>query len=401
MATFKAVLNNKPKADGTHTILLRITHNRKLKHISLGHSVKKKDFNPNARNGNYVRSSNPEHKIINKHVEEQILEAKKKTAQLKLTTTENIKKAVKGGDGESFFEFAKSLVKCMEANPENFGSYRRYKSIIQKLKDYQKGKDLLFGEIDHSFLENYRNYLYGIGNTTNTVSGNFKVIRTILYEAIRQGKVKQEKNPFFTFKLDYKKPFKEALNQSEIQAILDLDLKPGSLIWHVRNYFLISFYLHGIRSGDLIQLKFKNIQEGRLVYQMGKTNTVINIKLNEKALDIFSYYWYEGANPEYYIFPLLDNNKDYSDHQYLFNCVSSKNALINKYLKKIAEQAGIHKNLSFHIARHSFATIARNKIGDISKIQKMLGHSDIKITQAYLASLTDTSLDHDSEMIYK
>jgi hypothetical protein len=58
----------------------------------------------------------------------------------------------------------------------------------------------------------------------------------------------------------------------EIQAIGDLNFEEGSLIWRVRNAFLFSFYCAGIRASDILQLRWRNIIEGRLVYQRHKTN---------------------------------------------------------------------------------------------------------------------------------
>src|SRR5690606_3310262 len=99
--------------------------------------------------------------------------------------------------------------------------------------------------------------------------------------------------------------------------------------------------------------------------------------------------------------PLLDNKIDYSNQVFLYDQISSKNALLNKYLKQLASKAEIHKNISFHVARSTFANQAREKIKDISKIQKFLRHSSIQVTQDYLARISDTELDKDSDEIFK
>ena len=78
---------------------------------------------------------------------------------------------------------------------------------------------------------------------------------------------------------------------------------------------------------------------------------------------------------------------------FLHNQISSKTALINKYLKQIAFKVEITKNTTTHTARHSFADIARQKTDNIYNLSKTLGHSSIKITEVYLASSDDAAVD--------
>jgi len=85
----------------------------------------------------------------------------------------------------------------------------------------------------------------------------------------------------------------------------------------------------------------------------------------------------------------------------LLNDVGSKNALINKYLKKIAVQAGITKNVSFHISRHSFAKIAKDKRVDNNHLKNLLGHSDIKITEMYMGSFETEETDKVMNSIFE
>jgi site-specific recombinase XerD len=82
----------------------------------------------------------------------------------------------------------------------------------------------------------------------------------------------------------------------------------------------------------------------------------------------------------------LKNELLKADKLKLNSAISSKNAVINLNLKKIALKAKINKNLTFHISRHSFADILRQQDVSIYDIKDLLGQSDIKITQIYLKS---------------
>ncbi|WP_300860274.1 tyrosine-type recombinase/integrase [uncultured Duncaniella sp.] len=77
----------------------------------------------------------------------------------------------------------------------------------------------------------------------------------------------------------------------------------------------------------------------------------------------------------------------------MYQDVSSKNALINKYLKKIAEQAEIEKPLSMHISRHSFAHIAQESGAESSAIKNILGHSNLATTERYMGSFDTSKTD--------
>jgi len=191
------------------------------------------------------------------------------------------------------------------------------------------------------------------------------------------------KDPFLVFKYKGVKTIKEKLSEEEMSRIIALELEEGSLIWHCKNYFLFSYYCAGIRAADLIQLRWRNITEsGRLHYQMGKNHKDRDLVLVEQALEILRYYHTDEVKPDDYIFPLLDNNTEYAKYitqadkdrmkpdlrHLLYQQVSAKNALINKYLKKIAEKAEVTTNLTMHQRRHcEFSSLLKhNSLQNIS-----------------------------------
>jgi integrase len=154
----------------------------------------------------------------------------------------------------------------------------------------------------------------------------------------------------------------------------------------VKNYFLFAYYAAGIRIGDFMQLQWKNIVKDTLIYNMDKTASAHEVVLIPKAKAILKLYQTKNTNSENYIFPILKNELLKADKLKLNSAISSKNAVINLNLKKIALKAKINKNLTFHISRHSFADILRQQDVSIYDIKDLLGHSDIKITQNYLKS---------------
>jgi integrase/recombinase XerD len=394
MASFNVELNNKPfKNTNTYNLLLRITVNRKHARIKLNYAIHKKQFNPDPKEYKYVRASNPKHAVINSHIADKIQEVKDVITDLEKThstiTANTIKVKMLSPDAMSFIEDGTQLANTLEEN-NHFGNSKKYKTVIAKLSDFRKGEDIHFDEITPKFLASFEAYLVKLGNGVNTINGNFRTIRAIYYKAVEKGIADQSKNPFFIFKLKLSNSNKDRLNIEEILKIEELELDPDKLIYHVRNAFLFAFYNAGIRVSDLLMLTWENIQNGRLEYKMYKTNKVLSLRLLEKPLSILKEYKNKG---ESYIFPFFSDKYDYSDPLFLHLQIESRTTLMNKYLKIIATKAEITKNVTTHTARHSFADIARQKTDNIYNLSKTLGHSSLKVTEAYLASFDDQAVD--------
>ena len=131
----------------------------------------------------------------------------------------------------------------------------------------------------------------------------------------------------------------------------------------------------------------------RLVYKMGKTGKHQSVKITPPAHRILSHYLTDDADDNALVFPMLDGY-DLSTPRKLHNAKSSQNALVNKYLKKLAALAGIDKPLTTHIARHSFADLARTSGWSIYDISKALRHSSVEMTERYLKAFDSAALDN-------
>lgn len=398
--TYNLELNSKPNSQGKFGLLLRITKDRKHRRVSLGLSIEMKYWKKHKNQRRYYLSKSiPNYAQIQFRITDVIEKAEKHFKETENQNLLSAKKTLKGQNRKSFIDFAEEKIKQYE-NSKSINYVKHVRSFLKGLKQYLNGEALMLDEISVKFLKNYESHLYSLGNSKNTISNKLKIIKSILYEAITEGEFQQEKNPFFYFKINRENNIKrDKLTIEEIEKIVQLNLQKFSVIWNVRNIFLFSFYCAGIRAADCIQLKWINISDGRLNYQMGKNKKWQDIKLVKPASDILSLYKTNLTGMDEFIFPFLDNSKDYSDMNFLYNQLSSKNALINKYLKSLALKAGINKKISFHISRHSFANIAKDKIS-IYELKEILNHSSVKETETYLASLNEVEKDSSIDKIF-
>jgi integrase len=402
MATFNIELNNKSVQGGNEcSLMLRITVNRKHIRLKLMYSVTDSQFNPNGKASmKYIRSSHPDHAIINSYLSDKILLAKDVVAKLekegKSVTPAIIRAKILQPITSDLFVFGETI-KSELLNQGNAGNFKKYRTIINSLKEFVSKSELYFDEIDSDFLSRYQSFLKKEENKQTTIHGYVGRIRSLFNRAIQRGVLEPGLTPFTNYKIKQGKVVKDRLTSDEIIKIEELTLKEGSLIWHVKNTFMFAFYNAGIRISDILLMKWDNIQGGRLVYTMYKTDKLHSVNLKEKPLAILDSYRQKGDT---FIFPFLSDRYDYSDPMFLHNQIVSKTALVNKYLKQIAIKAKISKNITTHTARHSFADLARQKTDNIYNLSKTLGHSSIKVTEAYLASFDQQAVDDTMDSMF-
>ena len=158
-----------------------------------------------------------------------------------------------------------------------------------------------------------------------------------------------------------------------------------------RDMFIFSSFAGGLRVSDTLLLQWRNFDGTHIHFSVQKTNSQISIKLPEKAFSIINHYKEERKSADF-IFPMLPDNLDLKDIPAVNQAISSATAYINKNLKTIAKKAHIEKNISFHVARHTWATRALKKGITIDKVSKLMGHAAIKETQIY-AKIVNEELD--------
>lgn len=423
MATFRFELNGRPTKNKTYVVYLRVTVGGKRKLIkTMVEIARPSDFNAKCKGENWVRGGVRDAKMLNAQLADILAKAKETYKELdkegEVTTVALAKEMNTEVVSPSFMAFARERTQMIYDNG-GWRNWRKYCGLINKLDAFRKKRrmaDITVADMTVELLTRFDNFLHKWENERepgkllhpNTIEVQFNIMRTLVHRAIEVGIMEASKDPFLVFKYKGVKTIKEKLDDSEMERIINLELEEGSLIWHCKNYFLFSYYCAGIRAADLIQLRWGNVTgSGRLHYQMGKNHKERDLLLVEQAVEILRYYHREDAKATDYIFPLLSNEVEYADYvtqadkdrmrpelrHKMYQDISSKNALINKYLKKIAEKAEIAKPLSMHISRHSFAHIAQEAGAESSAIKDILGHSNLATTERYMGSFDTSKTD--------
>ena len=401
MATIQLVLREDiTRADGTAPVYLRITQDRRSRYLKSEVAVEPKYW---IKDKGRVRRSHPEHHVYNDALERLYTDAKRVSLDLKGARTGRpsalaVKRELKGEGSSAFFPFAETYA----AGQERRGKYWEWKKVnvlLSKLRAFHKNQDLSFADIDRTFLERFDQYMREEKkNGQNTRAKNLQVLHRIVKAAVREGIVRPGDDPFYHFTVKTAPTTKEKLTIDEMEALERLDLDAGSPLAVTRDAFLFSFYCAGVRFGDLCRLRWANVDGGRLTYQMAKTGAPKDIEMPDEAEAILGRYRGGGASRDAFVFPLLDPALDYSDPLFVRKEIASKNTMVNKNLKELAERIGTKKNVSFHVARHSFADYFRGAGVDLYTISKSLGHSSLKITETYLNSFDTHAVDKAAKM---
>lgn len=280
---------------------------------------------------------------------------------------------------EAHNEDVKKQVGCGGLSTTSYSKYelvrKRFAQMI--LKQYRR-KDLRLTEVTPFVIHDFELYLRTeIGQSPNTATKTLKTFKSVILFGIRNGLMTN--NPFANIRFHLKGVDRGYLEDDELNRLMNKEIgnKRLSLI---RDLFVFSCFT-GLAYIDLANLKGENIVtlngvewiKGRRV----KTGTLINVVLLDIPKRLILKYTDDKRRKEH-LFPIISNQK------------------MNEYLKEIAAICDIDKNLTCHIARHTFATMALSKGVPIESVSKMLGHTNIRTTQIY-AKVTDKKIEHDME----
>lgn len=380
--------------DKTCTIYIRVYKNKKVKLISTDQTIKPEDWDEKACR---VKRSHKNHVRLNNLLTKMLHDAQ--TAALELetadtqATSKSIVRRIRGFAERDYFAFAADYILQFD-NEAQRGTYKLYQSQLKKLRQFVGRESLSFDDIDASFLRRYETWLKSKRNKTNTIHGTLKRVRAVYYAAIKEGIADQGKNPFFIYKLKVEKTKRERLAVEELNRIRALQPSEGTVLWHAKNMFLLSFNCMGMRISDVLLLRWNNVHGNRLEYKMKKTKEQRSIILSGEAKKILELYSDTAVNLDAFIFPILKDGKEP-----LYDRISNATALINKFLRQLAAAAEINKKLTTHVARHSWANMARELNINMKTIQKGLGHGSLRTTETYLSDFNDGELDAANELI--
>ena len=411
MATVKVVLRRKKNKDGTFPLTLRITKDRKTSFIHLGYHVSEKDWDALTQR---VRKSHPNSTRLNNFIVQKLAEASDAALELDTqqaeTSSTTIKRKIKPAADAMFFAQAGLYLtslkdagnfNCWHAETPRLRNFKEFvlgtaavrNELPARARSFKRapcpgalpGPDESFAQIDVGLLWRFKLYLKAqLGLSDRTIANYLIIIQAVFSQAIKEGVTDKKHFPFGAGKIRIKLPEtqKVGLAKDDVEKLESLAL-PHPAHAAARDLWLISFYFAGMRAADVLQLRWSDFRDGRLHYVMGKNQKPVSLKVPEKAQRILERYEALKERPDDFVFPYLKSFARPEDAFALQKRVATLVSQVDGLLsRRVAPAAGITVKLSMHIARHTFATLAGDKI-PVQMLQKLYRHSDIKTTIGY------------------
>lgn len=296
------------------------------------------------------------------------------------------------------------LMYCELTRQYSQTTIRNYSHTLRRLFDFLSSHKIETSEkIEPKIIDKYRLYLDSLTSTrgdkldNKTLAYQIIVLRSFLKYLLEQNRNVSPPEKFILPKTQSRQI--EYLTDKEVSQILDvIDMTQMSKDWHInaiikaRNKAIIQTIAHsGLRISEILNLPKSSLlnDESRLIIR-GKGGKVRSAFISNQSMDlILKYLEIRGQddNPYLFIASTQQNQKSLTPR--------TAQQMVQKY----AQLAGIDKQITPHVFRHSFATTALKKGADIRSVQVMLGHSNISTTQLY-THVTDTELEQTHSKIF-
>lgn len=267
-----------------------------------------------------------------------------------------------------------------------------FSSFLQDMKAEGRihSDNLTLDRLDTAMMESYEAWQKKRGNTRNTISFYTRILRAVYNRAVKEGAI-QDAKPFHTVYTGIDKTIQRALSLAQIKKLRNLNLTDTPELDYARDMFILCFMLRGMSFIDMAFLRKSDLSDSRITYRRRKTGQLLNIGWTVEMQEILEKY---PANNTLYLLPIIKEGE--TDERHAYKKVACN---INYNLKRIAKMAGINLPLTLYVARHSWASAARDKGIPIGVISEGLGHNSEKTTKIYLSRLDITMVDEANRMI--
>lgn len=381
---------SKTLSNGEHPLMVCVCKDGKRKYQSLGISIKAEQWDFKS---NLPKTKCPNRDRIILLINERINEIQKAaldkriagknftaTTLIESTTSNTTNKTV----GEYYLTYIQNLKK--ENRIRYAGMFEvSYSSFIK----FNKHLDIPFSDIDATWLRRYELWMKEQNLSVSTISTRIRHLRAVFNLAIAEHVIKNDCYPFHSYKVSKlnKQTAKRAISKKEVLKIMQYQGETPMECLAI-DVFVFSYLNAGINFIDIAKLKRSNIVESQLIYNREKTKKLINVPLQQKAIDIIAKYKNDKSP---YLFPIL--TPFHKTEIQIANRLHKVLAKINKHLKEVGKKLKLPILLTTYVARHSYATILKRAGVSTSIISESLGHSSERITQIYLDSFDNEQID--------
>lgn len=293
------------------------------------------------------------------------------------------------------------------------GTANKYNATLIAFEKFVGSRRIHFDNVDENLLLDFEQHLRQIPLQPNTVSFYMSNFRAVYNKAQKRGYVTRGRSPFDAVPIRIEKTRKLAVSTEVIRRVAQSEFPDSYKLNCARDMFMFSFYTRGMSFVDMAYLRQEDIRDGAICYRRRKTGQVYTVKVIPEVQAILDRY---RAQCSPWALPvLLDYGEDGLLHPLVFGGTTPeerrqfearlylryKYSLSHylRFFRSMRRRLDLSVNLSFNVARHSWASLARRQGIPVSVISVGLGHTSEKTTRIYLDELDNSMVDAANEAV--
>lgn len=407
MLTIRPILHKRKKADGTNKVMICLYHpGLPRRYVSTGLSVAAAHWNPKGEIGklNWVRSSRTSQREDNLNLADALRTLRE------LSLTHPLPDDLIHAYNTRFIPESPDLPKPLLEEISFQDYWRNYiedtahrwsvhwrpkqESSLRSFQAFHP-EPIPLSTLSPAILTDYEKWHIRKGNTQTTVAKELSQIRAVFNAATKARLADPADNPFSSYDIKKGVGHRQTLSWSIINKIENANL-PTFEEQRSRDVFLFQFYAGGRRINEVLTLQWEDIGSTHFTYSELKHGRPVRKRreLIPELKTILARYVLRKDQGHRFVFPVYDNDDTIDTRTVL----TTGTAIVNNGLYRIADRLGI-KRFSSHVARHTWADLARKAGVDLYSISKNLGHARLAQTETYMASFDQEAVEEGVKLL--
>ena len=391
--TFKLVPFAREVKNGKRPVMFRVTFNRKSKHFSLSRYALPAEWDEKS---NRFRRPFPEYKrenellrTLEQRASDILFAWERENIAFDFAEFERLMFADRAGKKNLIaWQYVEGIAAALEKEGR-VGYAASFRYLTNLIKTYQPAAGL--SDLSPAWVEGFEKWMrtkrdFGNGGLLSVL----RVLRVSCNRAIKAGDMPESWQPFKGYNFARVRPEskRRAITLAEVRKLKEAPVL-NEMERFALDLFMFSFYCWGMNLADIANLKRENIQDLRIEYVRQKTKRTYSINLSVQAGAIIDRY----KSADSHLFPIYRDGVHTTEKKRHNRRKEVRNR-INEALRAIVTRIGMKpEGFTLYVARHTYATALKRANFPHALIQDVLGHSDIRITEGYLAKSDFAALD--------
>lgn len=419
--SIKPMLNGRKDNDNDRcTLIIQLIRERKRRVIFTPYKLLPAEFDP-VKGVAIPVSRSKEHREfidhVNGYLRSQVDELKSIILQMERTgnpfSAADITAAYRQRNDNRFIHiFLKSLID--ELNQRGaYGTADTFRATLTTFERFSAGRQFQFGQLDEVQVLRFEKFLLHENLSANTVIFYLSKLRTVYNKAVRQGFAPKGVNPFCNLSFHPEKTRKLAVDDSVLRKVAAVEFTDRDELIMARDLFMFSFYTRGMSFVDMAYLRQTDILGDVIRYRRRKTGQLFAVRI-VPAVQVIIDRYREMCSP--WVLPILlcsnsgrklipleyhgateQERREFD--QLLHKRYRYSRSHFLRHLRRLAKRLGLEKNLTFNMARHTWASRARRQDISVAVISEGLGHTSEKTTRIYLEELEARRIDEANDIV--